>query len=372
MKRTSRLRKVRKYFVSGAHNSYRPYFLRVETVGMTGLAIILLFLSSSALEGVITSSNSPSVAAVVASSLVDLANVDRTANNLPPLIANDRLQNIAQMKADDMAAKSYFAHDSPDGHSPWYWFQLEGYRFSYAGENLAVYFSDSTAVNTAWMNSSEHRSNILNGDFTQVGIATARGMYQGQETVFVAEEFGTPQYSSDTADVAPVVPVVALATTSSVTESTSVHSPIVKGVSSAQIVNEPSDYMNPSVVAQRATVAPAVRVLKQTDTFIAVESANMPLPSFPQNTAGTTQLVPVETNPWTALLVRLITSPQTDLVYAYELISLLIIIVFMLEVLMEMRRPHPQHLVHGFSLVTLMIVLSFVVPTLFSGHLTII
>ena len=48
-----------------------------------------------------------------------------------------------------------------------------------AGENLAVNFSDSQDVTNAWMNSPEHRANILNGDFTQIGIATAQGTYKG-------------------------------------------------------------------------------------------------------------------------------------------------------------------------------------------------
>jgi hypothetical protein len=98
----------------------------------------------------------------------------------------------AQDKANDEATKGYFAHTSPQGLTPWYWFQQVGYNFDYAGENLAVNFSDSEDVTTAWMNSPEHRANILNTDFTQIGIAAAQGVYEGEPTTFVVEEFGTP------------------------------------------------------------------------------------------------------------------------------------------------------------------------------------
>jgi len=88
-----------------------------------------------------------------------------------------------------MAANSYFAHTSPSGVTPWDWFEKVGYQFSYAGENLAVDFSNSQDVTNAWMNSPEHRSNIMNSNFTQIGMATAQGTLNGQPATFVAEEF---------------------------------------------------------------------------------------------------------------------------------------------------------------------------------------
>ena len=95
-------------------------------------------------------------------------------------------------KANDMVANNYFAHTSPSGLTPWYWFEQVGYGFTYAGENLAVNFSDSQDVTNAWMNSAEHRANILNANFTQIGIATATGTYNGAPATYVVEDFGTP------------------------------------------------------------------------------------------------------------------------------------------------------------------------------------
>jgi uncharacterized protein YkwD len=102
------------------------------------------------------------------------------------------LQAAAQEKADDMVKNGYFAHTSPLGVTPWYWFGNVGYDFSYAGENLAVNFSDSQDVTNAWMNSPEHRANILNAHYTNIGMAIATGTFQGQSAIYVVELFGTP------------------------------------------------------------------------------------------------------------------------------------------------------------------------------------
>ncbi len=96
------------------------------------------------------------------------------------------------MKADDMATKGYFAHTSPEGLTPWYWFAQVGYNYTYAGENLAINFNESKDVDTAWLASPTHRANILNSHYTEIGIATAQGMYKGVQATFVVQMFGTP------------------------------------------------------------------------------------------------------------------------------------------------------------------------------------
>lgn len=160
--------------------------------------IVCLFLLSSVQRALLSS---PQVAAVIAAVLVDLANQDRAENSLHGLKVNPLLVAAAQAKADDMASKGYFAHTSPNGVDPWYWFRNAGYSFSYAGENLAVDFVDSGDVNTAWMNSPLHRKNILDPHYTEIGIATAQGYYKGRLTTFVVQEFGTP---SKTVAQAPI------------------------------------------------------------------------------------------------------------------------------------------------------------------------
>ncbi len=171
------------------HLQRKIEFMGGSSAVLFGILVVCVFLLSSADRYIITSDQ---YASVIAAVLVDMANSDRASDNLGGLTINPTLVEAAQAKANDMAAKSYFAHVSPDGVDPWHWFQQAGYTFDYAGENLAVDFSDSGDVNTAWMNSPSHRENILNAHFTEIGIATADGFYEGHPTTFVVQEFGTP------------------------------------------------------------------------------------------------------------------------------------------------------------------------------------
>lgn len=132
------------------------------------------------------------LATVLPNVLVDLANTDRTASQLQSLKTNSALEQAARLKAEDMAQKSYFSHSSPDGKTPWYWLDRVGYSYTAAGENLAVNFFDSQDIEAAWMNSASHRANILNSKFTEIGIATTKGIYKGNETIFVVQFFGKP------------------------------------------------------------------------------------------------------------------------------------------------------------------------------------
>ncbi len=133
-----------------------------------------------------------SLSAIYASVLVALTNQNRAAANISELKVNPFLEKAAQMKADDMAAKSYFAHNTPDGKNPWYWLDQAGYKYVYAGENLAVNFENSEDIETAWMNSRGHFLNIMNPKYTEIGIATSTGIYKGRQAVFVVQMFGTP------------------------------------------------------------------------------------------------------------------------------------------------------------------------------------
>lgn len=132
------------------------------------------------------------VALVLSGALVDFTNQDRKLKDISDLKVNPLLAQAAELKAKDMVEKGYFAHESPEGHSPWYWLDQVGYDFSYAGENLAVNFDESIDVNEAWLNSPKHKENIMNGNFTEIGIAVIDGMYKGKMTTFVVQFFGKP------------------------------------------------------------------------------------------------------------------------------------------------------------------------------------
>jgi hypothetical protein len=334
-----------RYFVPHKHNAYRPHFLRLKTVGITAGIILALFLVAVAADRIVIKSNSPQAAAVIVATLVDLANSDRTQNNLPSLTVNPTLERVAQLKAADMAAKEYFSHDSPDGRDPWYWFTLAGYDFSYAGENLAVYFSDSTEVNTAWMNSPEHRANLLNSHFTEIGIAVVQGVYQGHQTTYVVQEFGTsPRVAKAVTSPTPANPSAAPATTAPTTGGT----PAVKAAT---------------------TEKPKVKVIMQDENFIAVKNENAPTPAAPIPAASAPE-APAR-NPLSATLSRVATSPRTDLRFVYELIGAIILLALILEIGIELKRQHPHRIVLGLSLIGFMVVLLYVGQAAVSGQLLI-
>ena len=195
-KRKQKVPHLKHFLIPGPHNVYRPLFLQIESFVATVIAILVLLGLAIAVEKLVVQNPSSQLGAVVSSVLVQLANVDRAKEGLPELAVNTTLQEAAQKKADDMAAKEYFAHETPDGKTPWYWFKNAGYDFRYAGENLAVYFSDSTEVERAWMNSPLHRANILSNRYTEIGVALAHGSYEGHETTFVVQMFGKPSEAS--------------------------------------------------------------------------------------------------------------------------------------------------------------------------------
>lgn len=121
-----------------------------------------------------------------------LSNKNRESANLKTLTYSPKLEEAARLKAEDMMINGYFAHTSPSGITPWHWIKEAGYSYQYAGENLAINFSDSSLVTEAWMNSPSHRANILSSNFTEIGVATVKGLVSGRETVFVVEMFGKP------------------------------------------------------------------------------------------------------------------------------------------------------------------------------------
>lgn len=109
----------------------------------------------------------------------NLINAQRTKNGLSALKIDSEVQNVARIKAKDMVDNNYFAHNSPTYGTPFQ--MLNSFKVSYrtAGENIAGNSSNSAAV-TAWMNSSGHKANILNGNFNYTGIGVVSGSRYGK------------------------------------------------------------------------------------------------------------------------------------------------------------------------------------------------
>ena len=126
--------------------------------------------------------------------LLAVTNGDRSDHREPALQLNKDLMAAAQAKANDMAKHDYWSHITPSGVQPWAFIMAAGYQYEAAGENLAYGFGSSDQVMTAWMNSPEHRANILDADYQDVGFGTANAPdYQGTgpETIVVAM-YGEP------------------------------------------------------------------------------------------------------------------------------------------------------------------------------------
>ncbi len=177
------------------NNDYLPHLLRPRSALI--IIALSLILAATLLLGKFNLQRSHQGAAVYSSVVVDLTNKDRVAEGLPPLTLSPQLEAAARLKVNDMVKNSYFAHTSPDGLTPWHWFEEAGYSFLFAGENLAIDFKDSQKLEDAWLRSPTHRANILSPRFSEMGVATAEGIYQGHKTTFVVEMFGTP-FSDET------------------------------------------------------------------------------------------------------------------------------------------------------------------------------
>ncbi|MGV9632530.1 CAP domain-containing protein, partial [Streptomyces sp. NPDC003487] len=98
-----------------------------------------------------------------------------------------RLRDAAQAHSDDMAARDYFDHVSPDGTDPGKRITAAGYRWSTYGENIAKGQQTADSVMTSWMNSPGHRANILNCSFKNIGI----GIHDGSGGPWWTQDFGS-------------------------------------------------------------------------------------------------------------------------------------------------------------------------------------
>lgn len=104
--------------------------------------------------------------------VVDLVNAERAKEGLAPLTVNTKVQAAAQVRA--MESEKLFSHTRPDGSSFATALKEQGVSYRRAGENIAWGQRTPQQVVNAWMNSAGHRANIMNPNFTTIGV----GYYQ--------------------------------------------------------------------------------------------------------------------------------------------------------------------------------------------------
>lgn len=178
-------------------NNHRAKLLHPLVIGLS----ILMFL-----VGQIVLSSLPKFTPVVLGyssnispeEIVRLTNEERTKGGVAEVRMDPDLTKAALVKAKDMFAKNYWAHTSPDGTEPWKFFVDVGYKYRFAGENLARDFANPEAVVTAWVNSKSHKDNLLSSRYQDIGVAVVKGELDGVETALVVQFFGTKMVNSQT------------------------------------------------------------------------------------------------------------------------------------------------------------------------------
>ncbi|KKU64317.1 MAG: hypothetical protein UX88_C0014G0009 [Candidatus Woesebacteria bacterium GW2011_GWC2_47_16] len=143
---------------------------------------------------------------ISADEVIRLTNEKRVAVGLAPLQLNSTLSQAAQAKGVDMLNKDYWAHVAPDGTQPWKFFIDFGYKYRYAGENLARDFSNAASAVDAWMASPSHKENMLSPKYREIGIGVVEGDLAGVDTTIVVQFFGATYADTVPAPVAKVTP----------------------------------------------------------------------------------------------------------------------------------------------------------------------
>lgn len=106
------------------------------------------------------------------SRILQLVNAERAKAGAKALTSSADCTKLARMKSQDMVSNNYFSHQSPTYGSPFDMLKANNINYMYAGENIAMNQTAEAAFK-AWMGSEGHRKNILNPNFTELGIGIA-------------------------------------------------------------------------------------------------------------------------------------------------------------------------------------------------------
>jgi uncharacterized protein YkwD len=192
------------WFIPSIKNNYRAKVLHPDTLI---LLLCFAFFQQSLVRSylILNPKILGTISSVNQSSVLDLTNLERQKYKLPPLKLNKLLSDSAQHKAGDIVQKNYWSHSSPEGNTPWDFIKHTGYEYSVAGENLARDYTDTASLLKAWMKSPTHRNNILNNDFTEIGIGITTGIQNGIYTTIIVQHFAKPIISSNRVSQIPKI-----------------------------------------------------------------------------------------------------------------------------------------------------------------------
>lgn len=372
------LQTLKHHFVPHAGNDYHPHFLQKTAMAMMSFLVILTFVMSN-IQALVWVNVDWMVSAILPAVIVASTNDEREDDSLSELKRNPVLDQAAQMKAEHMAAEGYFAHYSPSGVSPWHWFKTANYNFIHAGENLAVHFTDSGRLVDAWMDSPTHRANIMNGQFTEIGIGVAEGEYEGYDTLFVVQMFGSPSLvpaSAITETVAKSEPVPVLAVAEA---EVAPETPQTAAVLSETTDAVETEVVEEEIMVEKAEVVPEAPIAASIEvpevmvdftdiTPVVEESAEVPIST---STTDTTFLASEMLTTSTVLSTAdaeaislaysepspaaLLTQPTKILQFLYIVLGAAVLMTLLVSMAVEWRRQQAVQLIYSTALCGLMV-----------------
>lgn len=340
---------VKHLFIPHAGNEYRPHFFRELSIGI--ILIISIFLLGVSFGSSFFIHKTVLGSSVASSVLVDLTNNSRIAYNEQPLTINTKLQHAAFLKGEDMSNLGYFAHESPTGVTPWYWFKQAGYTFLYAGENLAINFTESNDVETAWMASPKHKENILNTNFREIGIATVEGAYHGNPTTYVVQMFGTP--AVEVAEAA-VIPVKTIATSTEINKA--VNNKVLEMASTTNVLSATTS----ANVKGEATSTPTIVSSLKSNILSIFKSSTL---SIVKNTANVKEVAPereITVEQYSTWYEKLLFGGSWYVQMVYKFMIMFIALALIVMIFIEVKRQHPKHILYGVLMLAILIVFVFI------------
>ena len=190
------------YFIPQERNNHRATILKPNFL----LFFLILYLLNQSIIKSLTIAK-PGIlgysSEITVQKVLDQTNNERIKLGLEPLVYSPVLSESAKEKAQDMFADNYWAHNSPQGKTPWTFFDAVGYKYSTAGENLAKDFYNTDSLVFAWMKSPTHKANIVNSKYKEIGIAVVNGTLGDIKTTLIVQHFGAPLVATSKEIVAP-------------------------------------------------------------------------------------------------------------------------------------------------------------------------
>lgn len=192
---------VTHYFFPSHSNNHKAKIIHTSSLLFLSLFLLLyqILLHSAPLAGIKILGYA---ANIPPDEIIRLTNQKRAEAGQPALQYSSILANAANSKGAHMLENDYWAHVAPDGTEPWKFFTDVGYKYKYAGENLARDFSNPNDVIEAWVTSPSHKENMLSSKYKEIGIAVVEGDLNGVDTTIIVQFFGTKLV-----DTTPQIPV---------------------------------------------------------------------------------------------------------------------------------------------------------------------